>query len=470
MKLPSGLAAAAYWQEQKLRGRGGVRERLEMLERSQWLAPEEIAAIQAEKLAEVAGHAARTVPYYARVFAEHGLAPDAIDSPRMLRRLPLLTRERLRAHYGELLSTEADRATLQVNKSSGSTGARAQFAQDQEFRIWMRAHQLRTYGWCSNWRIGRPFVLLWGSEIYWSFKNVVDRLENAISNRREFNTFRLSPELIRSFVAKLAEFDPVLVSSYSNAIHLIALECERQEAKLPSLRAIQGTSEPLPDPMRERIGRVFGCEVYDKYGMRETNIVSHESPMHDGMCIQAENVVVEILDDEGEPCPPGVTGNVVLTTLNNRSMPLIRYATSDRAALIEGACASGIGLPRMTRVAGREQDLIVTPRGDFVDAYFFSYLLMACEEIHWFQVVQPELDRLLLRIHAPDGLPASRRDEVRERIRHHTGFDFAIEWDLLDRMPESSTGKFRLCVSELEPSLRVRRAQVELDPAELSRG
>jgi phenylacetate-CoA ligase len=454
-KLPVDAAAALYWLEQRLRGRGSVRERLRWLETTQWLPPKDLAELQDAKLRKLVEHCHRTVPYYREVMAERGLAPKDIQSTADLPKLPLLTRNILAKRRQDLLSSEADRATLQENYSSGSTGVRAQFQQDLNFRAWMRAHQLRTYQWCGRWRLGEPFVLLWGSEIYWSFKNLIDRVENAISNRREINTFRLSRELIARFVRELAAFRPALVSTYSNAMHLIAREAERQGVKIAGLRAVQGTSEPLPQALRDHVARIFDCEIYDKYGMRETNIVSHESPAHDGMCIQVENVCVEFLRD-GKACAPGEQGRIVVTALNNFAMPLLRYETSDIGGPIAGVSTAGLGLPRMTHVAGREQDLILTPRGDHIDAYFFSYLFMRFAEIHWFQVIQTELERLHIRVYAPDGLSKATTTEIRERLEHHAGSAFAIELDVLAEMPDSATGKFRLCVNELPPGVKER--------------
>ncbi|MET7737584.1 AMP-binding protein [Streptomyces sp. NPDC005402] len=422
-----------------------MRERLEWLRGNQERSPEEIAELQFEKLREIVGHAYRTVPYYRRVMDERGLRE--LDSPADLRRLPLLSRDILINEQDRLVSDEADIATCQTNFSSGSTGRRAQFKQDLDFRMWMRAHQLRTYEWCGNWRLGDPFALLWGSEIFWSFKQVIDQVDNLLSNRREFNTFRLSRALVSKLLNELSTFRPTLVSTYANAMHLIAKEAERRGSRIPGLRAIQGTSEPLPPALRETMRRVFDCDVYDKYGMRETNIVSHEHPGGGQMLIQAENVFVEVLDDRGEPCADGEKGRVVVTTLNNRSMPLLRYETSDIAALLKRT--GELPYPAMSTVAGRRQDLIRTPTGDHVDAYLFSYLFMRFPEIHWFQVVQTEVHALRIKVYAPHGL---RQDTVRtlvERIHHHTGHPFRVEFETLDEMPESSTGKFRLCVSEL---------------------
>jgi phenylacetate-CoA ligase len=84
----------------------------------------------------------------------------------------------------------------------------------------------------------------------------------------------------------------------------------------------------------------------------------------------------------------------------------------DLAAPIDEPCGCGIGLPRMSSVAGRIQDLIQTLNGDHIDAYLFSYLIMRFPEIEWFQVVQREFDRLLLRIVSYSGVTvrASGRD------------------------------------------------------------
>ncbi|WCD89432.1 Phenylacetate-coenzyme A ligase [Streptomyces xanthophaeus] len=447
MHLPRRLAGSLYWQEQRLRGRSGVQERLQWLRANQERTPAEIDELQFDKLRAAVRHAYRTVPYYRRVMDERGIRD--LESVADLRKLPLLTRDVLIREQDGLVSSEADRATLQTNYSSGSTGRRAQFQQDADFRMWMRAHQLRTYEWCSGWQLGDPFVLLWGSEIYWSFKQLTDRAENLLANRREFNTFRLSPQLVTDVTDKLVRFQPALVSTYSNAMHLIAKEAESRSLRIPGLRAVQGTSEPLPPALRETIGRVLECEVYDKYGMRETNIVSHEQPGGGPMLIQSENVFVEFLDEAGEPCPYGTTGRMVITTLNNSSMPLLRYETSDLAAPLPRSAVANLPYPAMTSVAGRLQDLILTPGGDHVDAYLFSYLFMRFPEVHWFQVVQSEPHRLQVKVYAPGGLSRHTVETLTERIHHHTGYPFALDFETLDRMPDSSTGKFRLCVSEL---------------------
>lgn len=460
--VPKKLANYLYWQAEKWRGRAPILERLKWLLHTQTLNAAEIKKIQLEKLNQLLTHAYQTVPYYQRVFSERKLHPDDIQNEGDLIKLPLLTRDILLNHQDELVSTKADFSTLKDNYSSGSTGRRALFKQDQNFRLWMRAHQIRTYMWCNNWNIGEKFVLLWGSEIYWNMFNIRDKIVNLLSNRREFNTFKLSANLIKSFARNLKQFNPALISSYSNALHLISLELKKHNIRIPALRSIQTTSEPMPPAMRQRVEKSFNCEVFDKYGSRETNIVSHESPAHDGMLIQSENVVAEFINSKGLHCHANEKGKVILTTLNNFSMPLIRYETNDLAAPLEGYSNKSYQFPRMTEVAGRDQDLIFTPLGDYIDSYFFSYLFMRFEAIHWFQVIQNEYGSLYVRLLAPGGISQECKKEILDRIKYHTGYEFNIEFEILTEMPMSSTGKFRLCVSNVKEAKKVTQAISEI--------
>jgi phenylacetate-CoA ligase len=448
-RVPARLARRLYWLEQRLRGRGIILDHLMALRRSQELPARLVREQQLEKLRALLVHAQRTVPYYRRVMAEAGFDAARMSELGELRKLPLLTRHLLRTEKEALRSEHADRRTLITNYSSGSTGVRAEFEQDGDFRRWMRAFQFRTYEWCNGWQIGDPFVLLWGAEIYFQNKHLIERIEHRLMNRFELNTFRITQELLSRFLATLREVRPALVSTYTNVMHLIAREAERRGIRDLGIGAIQTTSEPLTPEIRAKMREICGCEIFDKYGSREMGIICQESPRHEGMCIMAENVHVEFLREDDSPCNPGEPGRLVITQLNNRAMPLIRYEMSDLAAPLEGTCSSGIGLPRMTSVAGRQQDLIYTPRGDHIDAYFFSYLIMRFDQIHWFQVVQREVASIVLRVYAPGGLTREVAAELVERIHHHTGFELGVEFDILREMPTSATGKFRLCISEL---------------------
>ena len=84
-------------------------------------------------------------------------------------------------------------------------------------------------------------------------------------------------------------------------------------------------------PYRRALERAFGPRVFETYGSRETMLIAAECAAHDGMHVAEENLLVEIVGDDGRPVGPGETGAVAVTDLHNVGMPLIRYANGDMA-------------------------------------------------------------------------------------------------------------------------------------------
>jgi phenylacetate-CoA ligase len=210
---------------------------------------------------------------------------------------------------------------LNVRYSSGSTGLRVAVKQDRDFDMWCRAHQLRTYSWGGGWRLGDPFVLVWGAPMLFEGRSHAQLMDNRLSRRLERNSFRLDRGSLDRTLDVLVRFRPRLISGYTTALYLLAQRALERGVELDSLVAVQTTAEPLPPAMRATIAAGLAREVFDKHGSRESSIVAHESPAHAGMCIQAEHTYVEFLDAHGATCRPGQLGRLVLTTQQHGPAP-----------------------------------------------------------------------------------------------------------------------------------------------------
>lgn len=443
------LSESSYWVSQRLQGKADIQRRVRLLCETQWWEPERIRDLQLRKLQRLLTHCYETVPYYRAAMDERGIDPRDIVDFASFSTFPLLTRELLAAHADELLSSGANEGKLSERYSSGSTGSRVAVKQDRDFDMWSRAHQLRTYSWCGGWRLGDPFVLVWGAPMLFEGRSHAQLVDNRLSRRIERNSFRLDRGSLDRTLEALVRFKPRLISGYTTALYLLAQRALERGIELHSLLAVQTTAEPLPPAMRATIATGLTREVFDKHGSRESSIVAHESPAHAGMCIQAEHTYVEFLDAHGAACRPGQLGRLVLTTLNNTAQPLLRYETTDLACPLEGSCPSGVGLPLMSPVSGRLHDVICTPNGGLVHPQLFSNLMRQFPEVRWFQVVQERQERLTLRVVTPQGpLAASTRQLIAEQIHEQTGYRFTVSFDALRDMPDASTetGKFRVCV------------------------
>jgi phenylacetate-CoA ligase len=130
-----------------------------------------------------------------------------------------------------------------------------------------------------------------------------------------------------------------LLTFPSNLLALIRLSKERH-VKLSALREVITLGEALDPAVREICEKEWGLPVVDAYSSQEFGMLAVQCPAASHYHVQSENVLVEILDERDEPCPPGQTGRLVITALHNFATPLIRYEIGDLAIPGE-SCACG---------------------------------------------------------------------------------------------------------------------------------
>ena len=130
-----------------------------------------------------------------------------------------------------------------------------------------------------------------------------------------------------------------------------------------TVNAVVSSAQMLPTDSKNIIEQNLKTKVYDKYGSREFSGIAYQCKIQDGYHIVAENYILEILKD-GKPAMPGETGEVVITDLNNYCMPFIRYRIGDLATASDGTpCKCGRGLPKIQRIQGRVQSIIIGATG-----------------------------------------------------------------------------------------------------------
>jgi len=193
---------------------------------------------------------------------------------------------------------------------------------------------------------------------------------------------------------------------------------------------------------------VFGAPVFETYGSREFTFIAGECDRHQGLHVSMENLLVEILDDDGRPTPAGEEGNVVITDLSNYGMPFIRYANGDRAVAGWGTCSCGRGLPLLQKVVGRRLDILETPDGRRIPGEFFPHLMKDFPAVKRFQVVQEQLDRIELRLVVNYPLPQQSRSLLDQEIRKVVGPAVKLSLLTVDDIPLTSAGKLRVVVSK----------------------
>jgi phenylacetate-CoA ligase len=216
------------------------------------------------------------------------------------------------------------------------------------------------------------------------------------------------------------------------------------------------SAQVLPEQSRAIIEQTLGCGVFDKYGSREFSGIAYECEQHAGHHVVAESYVVEILKD-GAPARPGEWGEVVITDLNNFCAPLIRYRVGDLAVAMDEAeaCGCGRGLPRIGRIEGRVQAIIVGSNGNYVPGTFFAHLFKDYDHIiRQYQVVQEALGSIRLRIIKALRFDAASFEEVLGLLRSYLGDAMQIDVEFVDKIEMVHTGKHQGSISRLTLDLQ----------------
>jgi phenylacetate-CoA ligase len=421
------------------------------LERTQWLSPAELRQLQSDALRRLVAHTFEHCPYYQAAWSHLGLGPGRLQSLEDFHRWPVIDRDVIRANRSGLRARVAGMRLIQKS-TGGSSGVPLQFDLDTDSNDRRTAAWHRGYNWAGA-APGTKQLYLWGVALgkrpWW--KECKEQLHNRFLRRLVLNSFELSDERVPSFLERLNRYRPDAIVAYTNPLYAFARALGERGLKPFSPKSIVVGAEKLHPFQRELIERIFQAPVFETYGSREVMLIAAECGRQDGMHLTAENLLVEVLDDAGQPTPAGEEGNVVVTDLYNYGMPFIRYANGDRAVAGWGTCACGRGLPLLRKVVGRRLDMLCTADGRQVPGEFFPHLLKDFAAVKRFQVIQEEPDRVQLRAVLRDAWSETDRQTLDREVRKVLGQSTRFEVVRVQDIPLTPAGKLQVVVNRVPP-------------------
>lgn len=430
-------------------------ELLRSLQRTQWLSTDELLAQQEADLRRLLCHSHARVPAYRRRLDEAGVDPATIRLSD-LSRLPLLDRTPIRDQPGEFRAAPGGPGGPLLTKStSGSTGAPFRFQYSAESDVWRQAVKLRHYDW-AGYTPGKRTVYFWGPSVVpptgWRARKVA--LDRAMRREVYIDCARQGEADLLEAVATLRSVRPQVLVGFTQAtVELARFIIQRGLRDWPAMRVVCG-AERLFESDRPLLEQAFAEPggVYETYGCREFMLMASECPEHRGLHTAMENVIVEVVDEQGRPVAPGESGQVAVTDLHNFGMPLIRYLNGDLAqapqAGASARCLCGRGLTRIAGLEGRQSDLLYGPSGQRVPGLVLNSVFAALGgKVLQFQLVQRKDRSILLKVvPGPEFTPVVL-DEVRARLRTYFG-DLPQTLETCADIPTLPSGKRRYVVAE----------------------
>ena len=418
------------------------------LERTQWLSPEAMMEYQARRLNVLLQAALAHSPWHAGRLRDAGL-DHAVRSGSVtladLSRLPTMNKRDARDNVEHLAWRKVPGGLFKYT-TGGSSGEPLIFYFGRARQAADAAGRLRARRW---WGVqpGEREVYLWGAPIELNKTDRIKTLRDRLVNQLLLNAFEMSPVRMDDYLRAIQAWNPRAIYGYASSLALLAAHAEsrRGNLKLPALRVVSTTGEPLFPHQRELIERAFGVPVSVEYGARDAGLMALQSP--DGALLQmSETHLIEVLDATGNPAEEG---EAVITSLVSAAQPFIRYCTGDVVRRSGRTDPGGRGLAVLDAVVGRQTDFIVAANGRIMHALAVIYVLRAIPGVGQFKLIQHTVDQMEVQV-VPD---ARWHDPAREAIvaglRARLGHATMIDLKLVDAIAPEASGKHRYVVSHV---------------------
>lgn len=414
-------------------------------EQSQWWSRERIEEQQFQSLRLLLAHAQRTCPYYGSEWNAMGLDATSLQSLEQFSKWPLLTREAIRRNRLKMRTTAPVKRMSKA--TGGSSGEPLQFDLDSGSNDRRTAMTYRGYGWAGA-APGTKQLYIWGTAVgkLPAWKRWKVDLHHRFDRHLILSCFEFTPERMRSHFDRMNRYRAEVIVAYTNPLYEFARFIKQNGLVPAKPRSIIVGAEKLHDFQRELIEEVFQAPIFETYGSREFMLIGAECDRHCGLHLSMENLLVEILNDDGSPTPHGQEGNIVITDLYNYGMPFVRYVNGDRAVAGFDTCQCGRGLPLLKKVVGRQLDTLETPDGRKIPGEFFPHLIKEFPAVRRFQVVQEKLDVITLKLVVDGGLTLADREHLLTEVRKCTGAQVDIRLQMVDDIPLTKAGKLKVVV------------------------
>jgi phenylacetate-CoA ligase len=419
------------------------------MEQSQWLSCQEIQQLQINKLKNLLIDIQEHVPYYRQLFNQLNFNPESITSLKDLTQLPLTSKSIIRQNLEQLKANDA--LGLARFNTGGSSG---------EPLIFYIGNRRVSHDVAAKWRatrwwgvdIGDPEIVIWGSPIELGSQDKVRVIRDKLLRTHLIPAFEMSVEKVSGFIQQIQTFRPRILFGYPSALAHIAKQAEKDGISLDNqgIKVAFVTSERLYDYQREIIEKVFACPVANGYGGRDAGFIAHQCP--DGsMHITAEDIIIEIVDKNGQNLPYGEAGEIVVTHLATRDFPFIRYQTGDVGVLSDEQCRCGRGLPVLKEIQGRTSDFIVAQDGTVLHGLAMIYILRDIDGVEEFKIIQQSKDRT--DIHIVTNIHYKHSEEVKivSAFKARLGQSVDIKIEYIDKIEKEKSGKFRYVISHVKP-------------------
>jgi phenylacetate-CoA ligase len=426
-------------QLQRQRYGNDFEEIMSTVKRRDQLSRAELKEIQKTRLSEFLSIAA-TAPFWKQRFDEYNIKTDGGDPFEELSKLPVLTKREVKGATRSFIPEGFENKTLYDCHTSGTTGSGLQFVQtrralQEQWAVWWRYRHrfgLDRDTWCGYFG-GRPVVPAEQDKPpYWRINHPAKQVL--------FSTFHIGTETATAYFDEIRDREFTWLHGYPSALALLAnLALDKGLQPPKSVETVTTGAETLFEHQRVSISDAFDADVFQHYGLAESVANISECPAGT-LHVDEDFAYVELLEGENGR-------NIVGTNWSNPAFPLLRYDTGDLATVSETACDCNYHGRIVESLDGRSEDYVVLPNGTKVGR--LDHIFKDAEAVTEAQLYQPSVERLVFRIVPSSEFSETQEVEVRSKARERLGENIVFEFEYLDQVPRTDSGKIKFVVSEV---------------------
>jgi phenylacetate-CoA ligase len=353
--------------------------------RSQWWSAQRIREHQERALVRMMRHAASSVPFYQRLKLPVATLASAAD----LERFPVISKHEIQRDPQAFLSGRFDPATLYASRTSGSSGQpTTTYFDHQAWLLGRYVLKMRRIAATSGLPLLRRVMII-SEQAPERLRSLADAAPSGLGIL--FGQRYLSIHTaVEEHLAVLQAYRPQILYAFPSYLLDLIASAERSGTALPRIATLYTSSEVLSAQARARIERAFGGRLFDVYGSTEFKEVAWQCA-HGRYHLNFESVHLQQPDE-------GSSAAVILSTLCNLAMPLLRFDIGDRALFGSNACACGRASAHLLQFSGREGDMIVLPSGRRLSPYLLTTAIEALSSILQYRIVQIAADAMRIDV------------------------------------------------------------------------
>jgi phenylacetate-CoA ligase len=418
------------------------------LRKNQWRCRTKIEQDKWDKLIKNINYAYKHVPYYREKLKKTGINPKDIKSKSQIMKIPLTTKQDIIESKLRYISDEFKDNKLFTSRTSGSTGEPfVSYFDKRSWQILKFASKYRARKACS-FSLLEKFVIIEAMPIEEAKSyNSSFKLFNLIAKKKMLSVY----DSLESHVKFYEKFKPTTLYGFPSYFVNLVGYLQNNSFKLNFVQKIFTSSEVLDESSRKIIEDYFNCKVNDIYGSTETKEVAWECPEHEGYHINEDLIYLECIDDDGQEVKYGKIGKLVITSLENKAMPLLRYYIGDTGIILNKKCSCGRTFLLMKPVYGRITDYFTLKNNKRISPYELTMSVEGISGIMQYQILQKRRDLVQINLRTNENFKPESTKIIISNLKNILGEDVGVNVNFVSHFNMGKNrGKFRVVKSELK--------------------